>query len=159
MNSAQIDPLNPKHFLDPQSADVPQYSGMSILEMPDAPSQPWLEPRKRVPAGKIDKYELKSDLLNNNRDVYVYTPPGYSKDAKPYALAVLFDAFAYFDKEATPTPIRLPMSSAKRRGRSSEISRRPKNQSQLVATQTKRDLLVCIIARFALSCLKGRRAH
>ena len=102
---AQVDPLNPKHFLFVQSPDAPKYSGYSIEEMPDAPAQPWESQREGVPSGKVEKYQLKSDLLKNERDVYVYTPPGYSKNVKPDALAILFDADAYFDDEVSPTRI------------------------------------------------------
>jgi enterochelin esterase family protein len=42
-------------------------------------------------------------MLKNKRRVWVYTPPGYSPDAEPYRLLVLFDGQQY--TEATPTPI------------------------------------------------------
>ena len=107
-DAAQIDPLNPKTFLSTDSVDVREHSGLSILEMPDAPPQPWIAARKGVPAGHVAKTSFKSALLGNERDIYVYTPAGYSKNGKAAGLAVFFDAFGYFDEEATPTPLPAP---------------------------------------------------
>lgn len=107
-DAAQIDPLNPKAFLSRDTVDVRVHSGLSILEMPDAPPQPWIAARKGVPAGHVTKTSFKSELLGNERDIYVYTPAGYSKNARAAGLAVFFDAFGYFDEEATPTPLPAP---------------------------------------------------
>ncbi len=102
--AAQVDPLNPHHWLvDSLSPDVPAHVGFSAVEMPDAPSQPWVAPRN-VRKGKIDKYQFKSALLKNEREVAVYTPAGYSRDAKPYGLIVLFDEKPYIDENIIPTP-------------------------------------------------------
>jgi enterochelin esterase family protein len=108
-DAAQIDPLNPKTFLSTDTVDVREHSGQSILEMPDAPSQPWITARKGTPAGHVAKTSFKSALLGNERDIYVYTPAGYSEYGKAAGLAVFFDAFGYFDEEATPTPLPAPM--------------------------------------------------
>jgi enterochelin esterase-like enzyme len=92
----RIDPLNPKRWaVDPQSVDLPQYQGFSVVEMPAAPVQPWVAVREGVPAGMIEKRQFKSTRLNNEREIAVYVPPGYSKTAKPYELLVLFDEGAY----------------------------------------------------------------
>jgi len=46
----QVDPLNPKHwFVAPDSPDVPLHNGISMVEMPNAPPQPWVAKRKNVP--------------------------------------------------------------------------------------------------------------
>ena len=107
-DAAQIDPLNPKTFLSTDTVDVREHSGLSILEMPDAPPQPWIALRMGVPAGHVAKTSFKSALLKNERDIYVYTPAGYSKNGKAAGLAVFFDAFGYFAEEATPTPLPAP---------------------------------------------------
>jgi enterochelin esterase-like enzyme len=106
---SQTDPLNGKRWAaDPGDPDAPQYLGFSAVEMPDAPVQPWLEPRKGVPAGSVEKHPFRSALLKNEREIAVYLPPGYSKSAKPYGLVVLFDEPAYLGdtEHATlvPTP-------------------------------------------------------
>jgi enterochelin esterase-like enzyme len=92
--ASQADPLNPRLWL----------VNFSAVEMPNAPPQPWVAPRKDVPKGKIEKYQFKSALLKNEREVAVYSPAGYSRDAKPYGLIVLFDENPYIDKNIVPTP-------------------------------------------------------
>ena len=103
--AAQVDPLNPKHWLvNPLNPDVPAHSGVSAVEMPGAPLQPWVAQRKGAPTGKVEKYQFKSALLKNEREVAVYTPAGYSGQAKPYGLVVLFDERPYLDEKIIPTP-------------------------------------------------------
>jgi enterochelin esterase-like enzyme len=94
--SSQVDPLNPLHSaIDPTDPDLPEHQGFSIVEMPDAPPQPWGAPRKGVAEGKIERHQFASALLKNEREIGVYLPPGFSKDAKPYALLIVFDERAY----------------------------------------------------------------
>ena len=107
--AARPDPLNPKRWrVDKESVDAPEYLGRSILEMPDAPAQPWIAERPGVPAGEIEKHQFKSTLLKNEREIAVYLPPGYSRTAKPYPLLVLFDEEAYLGDQnqdaLVPTP-------------------------------------------------------
>ena len=103
--AAQVDPFNPKHWLaSSRDPDVPEHLGYSAVEMPDAPPQPWVTQRKGVPTGKVEKFQFKSALLKNEREVAVYTPASYSKDAKPYPLFVLFDEKPYLDDKIVPTP-------------------------------------------------------
>lgn len=102
--AARPDPLNPKRYrIDPGSVDAPEYRGQSVLEMPDAPSQPWITRRPGVPEGRIDKRRFKSATLGNERDISVYLPPHYSPRAEPYRLLLLFDEDVYLD--LVPTPI------------------------------------------------------
>jgi enterochelin esterase family protein len=86
-----------------------------MVEMPDAPLQPWLAKRKEVPAGVVEKQQFKSNLLKNEREIAVYTPPRYSKDAKPYGVLVLFDEKPYLDEYVIPTPTILDNLIADRR--------------------------------------------
>ena len=107
--AAKPDPLNPKRWrVDKQSVDAPEYLGRSILEMPDAPAQPWIAERPGVPAGEIEEHQFKSTLLKNEREIAVYLPPGYSRTAKAYPLLVLFDEEAYLGDQnqaaLVPTP-------------------------------------------------------
>ena len=102
--AARPDPLNPKRYrADPESVDAPEYRGNSILEMPDAPPQPWIAPRPGVPAGRVDKHRYKSAALNNEREIAIYLPPQYSAQTEPYPLLVLFDEDAYLGLVPTPT--------------------------------------------------------
>lgn len=104
---SQRDPLNPKatiwDFVG--NPDVPLYQGSSVLEMPDAPPQPWAGKRAGTPAGEIVKQDFASALLKNTRSIFVYLPPGYSKDAQPYDLLVVFDGQASIDIVPTPTTL------------------------------------------------------
>jgi len=102
--AARPDPLNPKRWRDdPQSPDAPEYRGSSVLEMPDAPPQPWIARRPGVPAGRVEKHQFKSVALNNEREIAVYLPPSDSAHAEPYPLLVLFDEDAYLSLIPTPT--------------------------------------------------------
>jgi enterochelin esterase-like enzyme len=67
----------------------------SILEMPDAPSQPWLVPQQNQPAGTVTRHDFHSTLLANDRRMWIYTPPGYPDSAAAYRLLLLFDGWMY----------------------------------------------------------------
>ena len=101
---ARPDPLNPKRYrIDPDSVDAPEFRGQSVVEMPDAPPQPYVARRPGVPAGQIEKHMFKSSALKNEREIAVYLPPQYSPHADPYLLLVLFDEDAYLSLVPTPT--------------------------------------------------------
>lgn len=90
------DPLNPHHWIQ-NNADF------SLLELPGAPPQPWIVKQKNVPEGVVEKQHFKSDLLNNDREIAIYTPPGYSSAHPAYWLMVLFDEKPYLTMVPTPT--------------------------------------------------------
>jgi enterochelin esterase family protein len=100
--SGRTDPLTPRHWLhDPENPDNADYADFSALEMPDAPPQPWTKPRAGVPAGTIETQRFKSAILNNERDLIIYLPAGYDKNARePYSLIVFSDGYAYMPKGA-----------------------------------------------------------
>jgi enterochelin esterase family protein len=103
---SQRDPLNPKAIWDsPKDPDLPARRGSSKLEMPDAPPQPWAGKRSGVPAGETVKQEFASAFLKNTRPIFVYLPPGYSKNAQPYNLLVVFDGETFIDVVPTPTTL------------------------------------------------------
>jgi enterochelin esterase-like enzyme len=97
----QGDPLNPHRWQC--AAEASRYECQSMVELPGAPPQPWIMKNAANPAGTIDKHRIKSELLNNERNLSVYTPPGYRADGAPAALLVLFDEGAYLN--AVPTPV------------------------------------------------------
>ena len=104
---SQRDPLNPKAtwWDSAENPDLPVHRGSSILEMPDAPPQPWAGKRAGTPAGEIVKQDFASALLKNTRPIFVYLPPGYSKNAQPYDLLVVFDGQTSIDVVPTPTTL------------------------------------------------------
>lgn len=101
----QTDPLNPHTYIFPKDDEFPESVEMvrSVIEMPGAPAQLWIEPRDGVPTGKVEMHRLKSDILDNERRVWVYMPPGYTTDGEPYGLLILFDGWAYVEIVPTPT--------------------------------------------------------
>ena len=112
--AAMPDPLNPKRYrIDPESVDAPQYQGQSVLEMPDAPPQPWVAKRPGVPEGRVEKHRFRSATLGNERQISVYLPANYSPRAEPYPLVVLFDEDYYLS--LIPTPVILDNLISERR--------------------------------------------
>lgn len=99
------DPLNPHKFVYIKDEEIPDDRdvAVSIIEMPGAPEQPWITSRPDVAKGRVEMYRLPSDILNNERRVWVYTPPGYTTNGDAYGLFLLFDGLAYQDLVPTPT--------------------------------------------------------
>jgi enterochelin esterase-like enzyme len=96
----QADPLNPHRTCAP---DAPLKGCKSNVELPGAPPQPWIVRSPSTPAGRLDRYSLKSERLNNDRSVSVYTPAGYRSGGEPNALLIVFDRSAYLSEIPTPT--------------------------------------------------------
>jgi enterochelin esterase family protein len=99
------DPLNPKH--DP--GGMPS----SYAELREAPKQTWLQPLPGIRKGAVEKTPFKSALLDNTRDLWIYTPPDFSRENGRYPLLVMFDGQSYV--EAAPTPVILDNLIAKKK--------------------------------------------
>jgi enterochelin esterase family protein len=81
------DPLNPRSFsMTPGIAS-------SILELPDAPAQPYLAQREGVPEGTIVREDIERDPLGAGRRTWTYLPPGYDAAKGPYPLVLFFDGW------------------------------------------------------------------
>jgi enterochelin esterase family protein len=97
--TAQRDPLNPRSFparpLDP-------YDGDSVLELPAAPAQEWVEPRAGIAAGTVETVRLASKVLGNERTIVLYRSHGWQPGAAGNALVVLFYAENFTDEVPTP---------------------------------------------------------
>ena len=100
MASVQSDPLNPNRWLC--APDASRYECQSMVELPGAPAQPWIARASGTPAGTVEKHRLKSELLQNERTISVYTPPDYRAGGAPHALLALFDEAAYLNQVPTP---------------------------------------------------------
>ncbi|HEY4387213.1 MAG TPA: alpha/beta hydrolase-fold protein, partial [Ktedonobacteraceae bacterium] len=100
-----VDPLNPHIYTFPDDPDdsEPYDYRVSILELPNAPDQRWIEPQAGVARGTVRKEYIRSALLENERRVWVYTPPDYSAEHEPYHLLVIFDGWA--STAFIPTPV------------------------------------------------------
>jgi enterochelin esterase-like enzyme len=95
LSELQPDPLNPLH--DP--GGMPS----SYVELPGAPPQPWITHAADVPKGRVEKLRFQSTILNNDRDVWVYTPPKFANSGPAYPLLVVFDGLDYVD--TIPVPV------------------------------------------------------
>jgi enterochelin esterase family protein len=78
-----IDALNPETF-----------GGLSVLTMPDAAPQPYIARDPSTPAGSLTHATLKSATLNEERPLFVYTPPGFDKLSN-VDLVIVFDGDTY----------------------------------------------------------------
>ena len=92
------DPFNPKTFAFYDDEEDPTGVKLthSVLELPNAPVQSWIEPQDYVKKGKVQLHQFQSDILGNERRVWIYSPAKYTAGlGKPYPLLVLFDGWAY----------------------------------------------------------------
>jgi uncharacterized protein DUF3327 len=90
----QIDPFNSKTFYFPPHIDNPEQGGftVSVLELPQTPTQPWIQTRPNQPSGHLERHTFQSSILNNERRIWVYTPPGYTTATEPYDVLIFSTA-------------------------------------------------------------------
>jgi enterochelin esterase-like enzyme len=100
---ARVDPLNP-HNIEVSYDQGATTTEFSIAAMPRALDESWIINRPNVPAGRVERDQFKSVLLDNEREISVYTPPGYNeKEQSGYWSLVLFDGFFYRNSIPMPT--------------------------------------------------------
>lgn len=97
---AQADPLNPRRWLQQPGSD--RYGEQSVLEGPQAPPEPGLQPRPGQPRGQVQTLPWDSTRLGNRREISVYTPAGYDAAGPALPLLLLFDQDAYLSRVPTP---------------------------------------------------------
>jgi enterochelin esterase-like enzyme len=86
------DPLNPATFTFPADEFLgSDETVVSLIELPSAPAQRWLARRADGDRGELVQSLHRSEVLDNERRIWVYTPPGYQPNDEPYPLLVLFD--------------------------------------------------------------------
>jgi enterochelin esterase-like enzyme len=85
------DPLNPRHLPDLYA---------SWVELPNAPAESWTTAAPGAGAGELKQTKFTSSLLGDERDVWVYTPPGFNPNGERYPLLVLFDGRGYVSETA-----------------------------------------------------------
>ncbi len=85
----RADPLNPRKTAS---------QDRSLVELPDAPPQPWLKRLPEVPAGTLSEHKLTSAVIrdarpgfDHERQFTVYVPANYDPKGQLYGLLVLFD--------------------------------------------------------------------
>lgn len=92
----KADPLNKKHFTGING-------DCSVVELEKAPPPIWSERMPGVAEGKLEKLPFTSQILNNKRDIWVYTPPNYANTKNNYNLLVTLDGSDYVSSIPTPT--------------------------------------------------------
>jgi len=63
----------------------------SIAELPNAPPQPLIRLAAGVNRGVVQEVSFPSAILENQRSLWIYTPPGYTTSEKDIALMIVFD--------------------------------------------------------------------
>ena len=86
------DPHARDHFVINYGGYAPDME-TSVLALPDAPAQPLMRLKDGVAHGRgVELHMFKSDILGNERRIWIYTPPGYDASrAEPYPVLVAFD--------------------------------------------------------------------
>lgn len=99
------DPLNPRQF------DFFKPTIWSMVEFPSAPSLDLIKRNPEIPKSQGVRTNFTSKILNNEHRVWIYTPPGYKAEGKPYNLLLLFDGSGYVS--LIPAPVVLDNLLAK----------------------------------------------
>lgn len=89
-----LDELNPESF-----------GGLSVLTLPAAPPQLYVNRNDAVPHGKSVSTSFKSVSMKEDRAIAIYTPPGYDRTV-PVDLLIVFDGGTYDGSAGSliPTP-------------------------------------------------------
>ncbi|MFE7610028.1 enterochelin esterase [Streptomyces celluloflavus] len=87
---AAPDPLNPGRI--PGRWGAPD---SSVFALPQAPPQPWHARRADAPRGTAERHRLPGATLGDERDIWVYVPPGHAA-AAPLDVLVLSDGDMWF---------------------------------------------------------------
>ncbi len=88
------DPLNPYTADVPFLAELgyaPTEDDISYVELPDATAAQYLAWRPEIEHGRIERTRFASQVLGNERDIYVQLPAGYDDGTASCSLLLLFD--------------------------------------------------------------------
>lgn len=91
------DPFNSQAIPRWRPYDPPQGLHDSVLSLPQARPEPWLEARMGSRRGSVWEHRFASKTLDNERRVWVYTPAGYSQQGPGLPLVIAFDGEAFSD--------------------------------------------------------------
>lgn len=105
----KLDPLNPR--------DVTIQSKLrSLVELPKAPRQPWVDRLEDVPIGTLLETKITSNILKQEREFAVYTPARYDSSERgtdKYRLLIIFDGPSYQSNDEIPAQVILDNLIAK----------------------------------------------
>lgn len=100
------DPLNPKTFIEPKDEERPDHTEDdidSVVELPAAPPHPWTAPHPETAGGNLERRLFRSQILGNERRIWVYTPPAYKTSGDPYGLLLVLDGRFFTFTIGAPT--------------------------------------------------------
>ncbi|HMR48990.1 MAG TPA: alpha/beta hydrolase-fold protein [Arachnia sp.] len=83
------DPFNPPPPFSEYSE--PRFSGSSVVALPDAEPLPWLERAEAHPAPAVEPAVLASEILGNERRIWVSMPPGEFSDESALPFVIQLD--------------------------------------------------------------------
>jgi enterochelin esterase-like enzyme len=83
----------PNFVTDPWNPSPPM--SLSLVELPDAPAQPWVEPKPDVGKGRLVEATIESRSLAEPRRLAVYQPSNFSPNGPRLPFVVIFDGEAY----------------------------------------------------------------
>jgi enterochelin esterase family protein len=96
-HAEKLPPLAPPRA-DPLNPRKPFAHDRSLLELPDAPPQPWLKRLPGVSEGALSEHKLTSQIIRDaksgfahEREFLVYTPPDYDPKGQSNGSLLLFD--------------------------------------------------------------------
>lgn len=92
-----IDPLNHQKFIMKDDPEAPSGYDLitSYVKMPNVKPKRWIKHKKSAQKGILDKYLFNSQILGNERRLWVYTPHGYDISNEEYRLVILNDGNYY----------------------------------------------------------------
>ncbi|MCM1991605.1 alpha/beta hydrolase-fold protein [Oceanirhabdus seepicola] len=90
------DKLN-KTFLLIEDDEEDENEILSYVVMPNAEEHVWVKEIANIPKGDINKYNYKSEKLEEELELSIYTPHGYAESNKPYKFLVLTDGWVYIN--------------------------------------------------------------
>ena len=83
----------PRVWVTPGDDEDPEWgfeNVRSLFEGPDAPAQPWIVRRPGTPRGTPELHRVRSEILGNERRIWVHLPVGYDPSER-YGVVVIFD--------------------------------------------------------------------
>lgn len=96
-------PFQPGHLHHDPFNQHPFDPVQSVVELPHAPRQDDIVPHAGVPAGTLWHHTIATATPHAQRQIFVYTPAGWSPKGAPYPLVVAFDADTAIG--VIPTPL------------------------------------------------------
>ena len=99
--TSQMDPLNKHPYKMTKDLKLDKYMTNSTFEIKDKKYKDWAI-KSNSPKGSVENYKIKSEILNNTRNISIYKPKGFNPK-KEYKLLFVFDGVEYQVKVDTPT--------------------------------------------------------